>query len=94
MANSDYPDMLMYLRTYGTPIKNNPPYILFGIYVDKKAKNGILYGASNEFYAHILRREINKKGFCTVERSEFHPNPTFYISIYKLLIKKKTSNGN
>jgi hypothetical protein len=75
---------------YGCSLTDNPPYVLVGQYNSKAGPwIGILAAAPNEFYAYIIRREMQKSGKVKIERTEFHQDTTFSIELYKEKIRLK-----
>jgi hypothetical protein len=50
---------------------------------------GILAAAENEFYAHLMKREFCKAGFCDVKKTEYHPDGDFCLEDYKEELRKK-----
>lgn len=91
------------LLQYGCQPNTHPQYTIIGRYRNKTSlQMGVLACATNEFYAHILKREINKFGECSVERTEYHPDgATFSLKLYAQELKalknntsKEIINGN
>lgn len=79
------PEVQEKVKKYGCLLKNNPPYIIFGHYKSQifGSVKGILAGAQNEFYAHILCKEFKKNGKVEIRRTEFHLHPNFSIEDYR-----------
>lgn len=89
---SKIPELREYVQRYGRRLNENPAFILVGSYKSLKigAVAGILAAASNEFHAYILKREIDKAGKCTIEKTEYHPTETtLSIKIYREQHNKK-----
>jgi hypothetical protein len=50
---------------------------------------GVVAAADNELFAYLLRREINRSGEASVERTEYHPaGPTFSLATYTAKMKE------
>lgn len=89
---SAIPELRVFVEKYGADLKDNPPYILLGKYQSKGIGlvMGVLAAATNEFHAHILRREIRKGGHCEIKTTEFFSGKsTFSIAMYKEKYKEK-----
>ena len=86
------PEMKETIARYGCRLRDKPLFVLVGQY-DSLVSGpivGILAAASNEFHAHLLRKEFRKRGTCDIERSEFHPDgATFSIEIYRQKVREK-----
>ena len=82
---STIPELRATINRFGCGLADSPAYIVLGQYSSETAGpiGGILAAADNEFYAYAICREVNKNGQATVERTEYHPRPTFSITIYK-----------
>jgi hypothetical protein len=87
------PELESVILNFGCNISENPPYVLVGHYKSQEVGlvKGIIAGATNEFHAHILRREIRKNGCCDIEVTEYHPSeePTFSIEIFLQRMREK-----
>lgn len=89
---SAIPELREFVEKYGADLKDNPPYVLLGKYKSKDIGlvMGVLAAATNEFHAHILRREIRKGGHCEIKTTEYFPGKsTFSIKLYKEKYKEK-----
>ena len=79
------PELSRYIRRYGARLKEQPPYVVTGLYLSPSIGPimGVLAAAHNEFFAYLLRREINKRGNGKVQRTEYHADrPTFSLELY------------
>jgi hypothetical protein len=79
------PELNEVIQKYGSALGDKPKYVLVGNFFSKSIGPvmGIIAASHNEMHAHILKREINKNGEVTVEKSEYHPDgQTFSISDY------------
>lgn len=85
------PEMRPWVDKYGCTLKDNPPFILLGQYNSKKLGPvmGILAASSNEFHAHILRREFAKNGHVEIMRTEHHADPNFSIADYRAMVRAR-----
>jgi len=86
------PELEDVIAKYGCSLGNSPPYIVFGQFNSKTAGpfGGILAAATNQFHAYLILREVRRHGNkASVERTEFHPRPTFYIERYKEQLREK-----
>jgi hypothetical protein len=85
------PEMRLWVDKYGCSLRDKPQFIILGQYNSKKLGPvmGILAASSNEFHAHILRREFQKNGNVEVMRTEFHPNPNFSIEDYRAKVRAR-----
>lgn len=89
---SAIPELREFVEKYGANLKDNPPYVLLGKYQSKGIGlvMGVLAATTNEFHAHILRREIRKNGHCEIKTTEFFPGKsTFSIALYREKYKEK-----
>jgi hypothetical protein len=88
-------DIKTCLLQYGCQPNTHPHYTIIGRYRNKTSlQMGILACANNEFYAHILKREINKFGECSIERTEYHPDgATFSLKLYAQELKALKNNA-
>ncbi len=87
------PELESVIRRYGTRLSAHPPYVLIGTYRSQVAGHvmGILAAASNEFHAHLLRRELNRNGHVSIECTEHHPtHHTFSIAAYRQKFRDRT----
>jgi hypothetical protein len=89
------PELKTVITKYGCGLgksvtADGPPYVVVGqFYSDSGPIGGILAAAQDEFSAHAILREVNKKGTAKVYRSEFHSAPNFSIASYKDQIRAK-----
>ncbi len=82
------------LERYGAKITTNPPYVIAGrLFIGGKSFTGLIGFASNEIFAHIIRRELNKEGnSVVVERTEYHPDgPTLNVEEWLAARKRKAN---
>lgn len=77
------PELNDVIMKYGCSINDKPEFVIIGQYKSDVIGlvQGIIATAKNEFYAYLLRREINKNGICEIQRSEFHPSGTGTFSV-------------
>lgn len=90
------PEVKEFITKYGCTLSDKPPFVLVGQYNSKEIGlvMGILAAANNEFYAHILRKELRKNGTCDIEYSEFHPDKTtFSIEKHKAKLREKMAKA-
>jgi hypothetical protein len=85
------PEMKSWVEKYGCSLNDQPPFILLGQYNSKilGPVMGILAASSNEFHAHILRKEFNRNGNVKVMKSEFNQNPNFSIEDYRSKVRAR-----
>jgi len=85
----DSPNIRSVVERYGVVGKTLQPYAIIGtIEVNDGYVSGILGFTSNEFYAHILKRELSKYGYVSLERTEAHSSPTFNIESFQPIGEK------
>jgi hypothetical protein len=93
------PELAKVIARCGCSIIDEPEYVIIGIYQSTTVGvvKGILCCAENEFYAQLLRREIQGKGQCGIYRTEYHPcrAPEFIVHEYllRLVAKHRKNQG-
>jgi hypothetical protein len=91
------PELRDMINKYGCSIAT-PQYVIIGQYHSSAMKGyvrGLIACADNEFYAHILRREIDKSGYSSVEATEYnkdHSKHSFEIELYKSRMRDLQAN--
>jgi hypothetical protein len=85
------PELSPLIKKYGCGLGSRPKYVIVGEFYSEEGNfvaRGILAASTNEFHAHILRREISKNGQADVYQTEFHPEGmTFSISAYRKALR-------
>jgi len=87
------PELEGLIAKFGCRMRDNPLYVIIGRYHSEALgpRMGILAGASNEFHAHLLHREISKGGHCQIRGTEHHPDPsrrTFSLEKFKSSLQR------
>ena len=73
------------VQRYGVSLRIHPPFVVVGWYDPPRGRRrrGVMGFASNQFHAYLIRREVQRYGYATVERTEWHPGGmTFHGGMY------------
>lgn len=91
------PELKELASKYGCKLDNKPQYVLVGNYYSPSLGDtvyGVIAAANNELHAHILKREIHKRGKVEIHRTEYHPSGAkFKLSTYLKKIKEIIAHG-
>jgi len=91
-VSSPIPELRELILRYGERLTSDPPYVIIGEYRSEAIGRvmGILAAASNELYAYLLRREVNRHGTAAVERTEYHPDGgTFSLERFRQRLRDR-----
>ena len=79
----DVPELKDVLSKFSCQVGESPQYAITGYYESATLATSVLFlvWAQNEFWAHLIAREVRKSGTCDLMRTEFHPSGDAQYSI-------------